>query len=301
MITVIGGSGFIGTRLCRLFKKKGLEFNIIDKIISQTFEDKTLLYDITNKENFSKINLESSVLINLAAEHKDNVSPKSLYHEVNVNGAINACKLADKNNIKTIIFTSSVAVYGFAEIGINESGKIQPFNEYGKTKFEAEKIYIDWQKKDQENRKLIIIRPTVVFGEQNRGNVYNLFKSIADNKFLMVGSGKNIKSMAYVENLCSFINFSLSFDNGLHIYNYVDKPDLDMNSLVKKIKLNLGKSAKIRFRVPYVLGLLFGYILTRALKKLHFLNQSYSQMLLKKQLNMSLSIRRKVKFFIVNN
>ena len=42
-----------------------------------------------------------------------------------------------------------------------------------------QKIYIDWYNKDPENRKLIIIRPTVIFGEGNRGNVYNLFKQIA--------------------------------------------------------------------------------------------------------------------------
>ena len=47
----------------------------------------------------------------------------------------------------------------------------------------------------------------------------------------MFGSGKNVKSMAYVENVVSFICHCLNFNPGVHIYNYVDKPDLNMNEL----------------------------------------------------------------------
>ena len=56
-----------------------------------------------------------------------------------------------------------------------------------------------------ERRSLVIIRPTVIFGEGNRGNVYNLFRQIADRRFLMFGDGENKKSMAYVGNVAEFI------------------------------------------------------------------------------------------------
>lgn len=49
-----------------------------------------------------------------------------------------------------------------------------------------------------------ILRPTVIFGERNRGNVYNLLKQISGGKFLMVGKGNNRKSMAYVGNIVAF-------------------------------------------------------------------------------------------------
>ena len=74
-------------------------------------------------------------------------------------------------------------------------------------------------------KTLVIIRPTVVFGEGNRGNVFNLMNQIAKNRFMMVGSGTNRKSMAYVENVAAFLEYSLSFQSGLHVHNYVDKPD----------------------------------------------------------------------------
>ena len=146
-----------------------------------------------------------SVIVNLAAEHRDDVRPLSLYHEVNVEGAINICTVAREKCVQTIIFTSTVAGYGFAPIGTNESGNITPFNDYGRTKYEAEQVFKAWQAEDPAQRTLVIIRPTVVFGEQNRGNVYNLLRQIASGKFVMVGHGENRKSMAYVETVAAFV------------------------------------------------------------------------------------------------
>jgi nucleoside-diphosphate-sugar epimerase len=104
--------------------------------------------------------------------------------------------VAEEKGIKTIVFTSSVAIYGFAPLGTDESGEINYFNDYGRTKYEAELVYKAWYEKDPENRKLVIVRPTVVFDEQNRGNVYNLLRQIASGKFMMIGNGENRKSMA---------------------------------------------------------------------------------------------------------
>ena len=121
-------------------------------------------------------------------------------------------QVCDEKKIKKIIFTSTVAVYGFAKAGTDESGEIDPFNEYGRTKFEAEKIFLYWY--HQGERSLIIVRPTVVFGDGNRGNVFNLFNQIANNKFLMIGDGQNKKSMAYVENVVAFLEVCI-FEKGM--------------------------------------------------------------------------------------
>ena len=57
----------------------------------------------------------------------------------------------------------------------------------------------------------------------------------------MVGKGNNIKSMAYVENAASFIEYLISFDKRYIVCNYVDKPDFDMNTLVDTVYSSLGK------------------------------------------------------------
>jgi nucleoside-diphosphate-sugar epimerase len=258
-IIVIGGSGFIGTRLMARLKTNYLfDSKIIDKAHSKAFPDLVTLSDVRSIEQLRESISDGSVLVNLAAEHRDNVRPLSLYDDVNVGGAKNICSIAREKSVHTIIFTSSVAVYGFAPIGTDESGKIASFNDYGRTKYEAEQVFKAWQSEAPEDRTLVIIRPTVVFGEQNRGNVYNLLRQIASGKFVMVGCGENRKSMAYVENVAAFIEYSISFMPGVHIYNYIDKPDFTMNSLVANVNRMLGRSEKISFRLPLTLGILIG-------------------------------------------
>jgi len=259
-INIVGGSGFIGSRLSHrlaLACKTSLVFRIVDKNISPDFPDLTLVADVRSISQL-KTAISDGVIINLAAEHRDNVSPISLYDDVNVDGARNICEIARSQKISKIIFTSSVAVYGFAPLGTNESGAIAPFNDYGRTKWEAEQVYRRWQSEDPANRTLVVVRPTVVFGERNRGNVFNLLRQIASGKFVMVGNGLNRKSMAYVENVAAFLEYSLSFKPGVHVYNYIDKPDFTMNALVGHVNKLLGRPAETKFRLPFALGLFIG-------------------------------------------
>jgi len=258
-INVIGGSGFIGTRLVRrLRSNEKLAVKITDKVPSKAHPDLFSLGDVRSIDQLRTAIADGSVIVNLAAEHRDDVSPMSLYDEVNVGGAKNICTLAREKSVQTIIFTSTVAVYGFAPIGTDESGKIAPFNNYGRTKYEAENVFKAWQAEAPAERTLVIIRPTVVFGEQNRGNVYNLLRQIASGKFIMVGNGENRKSMAYVENVAAFIEYGLRFKPGVHIYNFIDKPDFTMNTLVENVNRILGRPERTRFRLPFAVGYLIG-------------------------------------------
>lgn len=253
-IAVVGGSGFIGTRLCQTLQQAGLPFRIVDKRISETFPGSTVIADVTQVDGLQEALRDCDVIINLAAEHRDDVRPRSLYDEVNVQGARNVCDAADALGIEKILFTSSVAVYGFAPPDTGEDGEISPFNDYGRTKAEAEVIYREWHCTAPENRTLVIIRPTVVFGERNRGNVYNLLKQIASGVFVMIGDGTNRKSMAYVGNVAAFLRHMVEMPPGVHVCNYVDKPDFDMNSLVMLARSTLNMSNRWLPRLPYAAG-----------------------------------------------
>jgi GlcNAc-P-P-Und epimerase len=257
-IDVVGGSGFIGTCLCKRFVRSGKPFQILDKAPSLAFPDQAVLADVRSLDELRAHVAEGAALINLAAEHRDDVRPLSLYDEVNVGGARNLCTVAREKHVNTIVFTSTVAVYGFAPLGTDESGTIAPFNDYGRTKFEAEQVFRAWQAEAPAERTLVILRPTVVFGEQNRGNVYNLLRQMASGRFVMVGRGENRKSMAYVENVAAFIEYSLGFAPGVHVYNYIDKPDFSMNGLVARVNRMLGRPERIRVRLPYALGYVIG-------------------------------------------
>lgn len=257
-ICIIGGSGFIGTQLVSSLLGVGHEVVIADKNPSKAFPKLFVPCDVRDVDSLISVMKGCDAVYNLAAEHADNVSPISLYYDVNVEGAKNTIKAMEVNGIQQLVFTSSVALYGFAEEASTEDTMVAPFNDYGHSKFEAEQVYEGWQRSAADN-KLVMIRPCVVFGEGNRGNVYNLFRQLCSGTFIMIGKGHNKKSMAYVENVVGALTWALERTAGIHIYNYADTPDLTARELVIIAKEETGRSAKVGLAVPYVLGLIGGY------------------------------------------
>lgn len=258
-IAIIGGSGFVGTKLIDLLiQVSGNEICNIDKSASVKHPSVTQIGDILDKTGLTAMLAGVDLVILLAAEHRDDVSPVSKYYDVNVKGMQNTLDAMEANGIKRIIFTSSVAVYGLDKENPNEDTPTDPFNHYGKSKLKAEMVLQEWYK-EHLDWNVNIIRPTVIFGEGNRGNVYNLLHQIASGKFIMIGPGTNQKSMSYIGNIIAFINYLVTEQTaGYNVYNYVDKPDLSTNDLVHYTGRILGKKIPT-VRVPYWLGMLGGY------------------------------------------
>lgn len=258
-IAVIGGSGFVGTRLIDILVSTG-QYNLlnIDKNISEKFPDISVIGNVMNKETLIFQLQGTDVVVLLAAEHRDDVAPVSLYYDVNVEGMRNTLEAMEANNVKRIVFTSSVAIYGLDKNNPDESFPADPFNHYGKSKWNAEQLLQEWYKK-HEDWNINIIRPTVIFGEGNRGNVYNLLNQIANGKFMMIGKGNNQKSMSYIRNVIAFIKFLIEEKkSGYNIYNYVDKPDFTTNDLVHHTSEILNKNIPTT-HIPYWIGMLGGY------------------------------------------
>ena len=253
-LSIIGGSGFIGTHLCKQLETLNIDFEIVDLKVSNDYPKKTIVADIRNLKTLRQ-SINGDVIIHLAAVHTDDIREKKVYFETNVDGTSNILKVCEEKNIQSVIFTSSVAVYGFAQPNADETSKTKPFNYYGESKLEAEKLLTNWYEKNSFNKKLTIIRPTVIFGENNRGNLFKLMESIYLKKFLMIGSGKNIKSIAYVKNLVDFIVFSLNLKK-FQIFNYIDKPDLKLIQLIKMIKKLLNYKHNTFLKIPYFIAVL---------------------------------------------
>jgi nucleoside-diphosphate-sugar epimerase len=258
LVSIIGGSGFVGTALANSLAKQQVDFRIGDLNKSASFCNNSRILDVRSAVEL-ETELSGDIVVNLAAVHRDDVTDPSEYFSTNVDGARTLCRVCEGKGINKIVFTSSVAIYGFAPPGTGEDGAINPFNEYGRTKALAEDVYRDWREKDPENRSLIIVRPTVVFGEGNRGNVYNLLNQINSGAFAMIGNGKNKKSMAYVENLSAFLVKCIESDKKYAVYNYVDTPDFTMNELVSLVRGKLRGSPSVGIRIPKFIGLVAGY------------------------------------------
>ena len=93
-ILVTGGAGFVGTNLIKELENSEYQIQNIDKSISKIFPELTTIADIRDKNGLTAtFNSSIDILILLAAEHKDNVSPLSLYYDVNVQGTKNILKV----------------------------------------------------------------------------------------------------------------------------------------------------------------------------------------------------------------
>jgi nucleoside-diphosphate-sugar epimerase len=109
MIRIIGGLGFIGTAPVRALAVYGHAIRVIDTVRSRAFPVGGC-----------------DVPYNLAAEHPDDVEPRSLYYRLNATGAEHTCAVAEQHRIEPIVFTSTAAVYWPVEKEVDESAPLRP-------------------------------------------------------------------------------------------------------------------------------------------------------------------------------
>ena len=251
-------SGFIGTELVSRLLKSGHRVRIGDIAPSTAYPDLRSACDVRDVEQVTAFLRGAEAVYNLAAQHADDIRPRSLYYDVNTQGARNLCEAAERLGILRLYFTSSVSVYGFSRDKIDEDGPKRPFSDYGRSKLQAEGIMREWFHRGP-GRTLVMVRPTVVFGPGNRGNVYHLMKYLARNPYVMIGRGQNVKAVCYVDNVAAFLERVLSLRPGEYVYNYADT-EFPVATLVHWVRKWLGQDSAPLVRLPYVLAYGIGVV-----------------------------------------
>ena len=158
-------------------------------------------------------------IYNLAAVHRTPGHEDEEYYETNVSGAVHVCHFATRHNVKRIVFTSSIAVYGPTEEPLTEEASPNPVSAYGRSKLFAERIHSLWH--DQaSDRYLRIVRPAVIFGPGERGNFTRLAEALRKRTFFYPGRKDTIKSLGFVEDLVESMLFSLNLEDRHFVYNF---------------------------------------------------------------------------------
>ena len=140
-LTIIGGSGFIGSRLIDCLKEAGgVTCKNVDIRQSPWFPEVTTIGDVRSQEDMDRELEGTDIVVLLAARHHDDVHPVSLYYDTNVRGVETTLRAMERNGVRRIVFFSSVAVYGINKQNPDESHPKDPFSHYGKSKWQAEQV-----------------------------------------------------------------------------------------------------------------------------------------------------------------
>ena len=239
MNIIFGASGFIGSHLIKMLGTDSINFDLIQK--GKTSK----LYDI--RESIDRVENNISVVFNLAAIHKTPGHKYHEYFETNINGAENVCAFARLNKVKTIVFTSSIAPYAATEVEKTETVLPMPNTPYGISKLVAEEIHKRWQAEKSDERKLIIVRPGVVFVQNEGGNFTRLYPAMKSGRFFYPGRKDTKKAAIYVKDLVRLmVEMAEKEEPGVHIYNTVYAPCYSIEEICKTMaKVTDAKEPKL--------------------------------------------------------
>lgn len=251
-----GASGFIGYHFHQVLAAE--TFGNID-LREPEFDDHSTFIkgDIRKPEDVERAiaSFPCERIVSLAAEHKDFGLSEEDYFKTNEHGTEVICQAATRHGIKEIIFYSSVAVYGNNKVPSDENLPPNPNLPYGASKLAGEKVLERWCQ-EQDDRSVLIIRPTVVFGERNVANMFRLIHQIRAGRYFHIGDGKNIKSVAYVKNIVDATLYLMEkMTPGVSVYNYADEPQLTSREIAAQISTSLKKKDPITLPYWAVYGL----------------------------------------------
>ena len=241
IILITGINGFVGYNLVLSFKKL-YRINGIDIV----FEKKEGVLNIFSWEDLDAIP-QIDTIIHLAGKAHDtkNKSTEKDYFDVNLGLTQKIFDYFVRSDSKKFIFFSSVKAIADTVKGefLIEEAIPTPLTPYGKSKLEAEKYILS--KPLPEDKKIYILRPCMIHGPANKGNLNLLYKIVKSGIPWPLGAFANERSFLSIDNLVFVIKNIIENDTPSGIYNVADDEPLSTNQLISLIAQSIGKKPKI--------------------------------------------------------
>ncbi|MBB5752652.1 NAD-dependent epimerase/dehydratase family protein [Prosthecomicrobium pneumaticum] len=219
---VFGGAGFIGGHLLAGLAASGAYRTLVSVDLAPPVRPVAgVRYRIADVTAPLAADLcpDADEVYDLAALHRTPGHPDGAYYWTNVVGALRICDFARAVAARTLVFTSSIAVYGPSETPLSEDAPLRPETAYGRSKLAAEEIHRLWRR-EAECRRLVIVRPGLVYGRGERGNFTRLAGLMRRGWFVYPGRRDAIKACGYVEDLVASIAFALDRREPEIVYNF---------------------------------------------------------------------------------
>jgi len=229
-ILVTGGEGFIGRNLVN--KLKQLNYNVISLDIKGSPD---YLLDIS-KDDLSVIKEDIDIIYHLAAQPFGKGSELNPFLDLdyNITGTLKVCYLAQSKNVKKIIYTSTVAVYGNNELA-SEDSLLNPLSNYGVSKLTGE-FYIK-----KFNIPYVILRLWNTYGpgqdlsNEYKGVVAAFANQISKGNYVKVtGSLDRVRDIIYVDDVVAALIHSLNIESS-DVFNVSTKIPTTIQQLIETI------------------------------------------------------------------
>jgi len=241
-VVITGISGFVGSNLSVYLRESGHELvgvDINDPVCPAA--SRIFAWDELDKLP------QSDVFIHLAGKAHDNAncSDPEDYFKVNVGLTKKIFNAFLKNKAEKFVFFSSVKAVADTVGGhcLTEDCIPDPQTPYGLSKLKAEKYLLD--RKLPENIKLYILRPCMIHGPGNRGNLNLLYQMVKKGIPYPLGVFENLRSFTSIKNVQFVVESMIKKDIPPGIYNLADDEALSTTELVRCMSKHLGKKERV--------------------------------------------------------
>jgi nucleoside-diphosphate-sugar epimerase len=225
-----GATGFVGMNLINFFQGK---------------------YQINSYNRNQTISIKENIVIHLAGKAHDlkNSSTPEEYYQVNTELTKKIFDAFLASDAKVFITLSSVKSVAHEFKGILKEEQIpNPITHYGKSKLLAENYILG--KSIPKGKRVYILRPCMIHGPGNKGNLNLLFKIISKGFPWPLGAFENKRSYCSIDNLYFIVSELIENDQiPSGVYNIADDEPISTNELILLISSNIGKKSYI-WKIP---------------------------------------------------
>lgn len=237
-VLVTGSSGFIGQHMLTSLQNNFVQCVPFSRKNGYRYTDISI--DLINNEKID-------VILHLAglAHDTNNVNNEKLYYEVNTELTKDLFDKFIYSNASTFIYLSSIkALADMSDNLLTENLTPNPKSVYGKSKLAAENYLLNQSLTN--NKRIIILRPAMVYGSGNKGNLNLLYQIVAKGVPWPLGAYENLRSFCSVENLCFVVNEIIQTPSIVSgVYHIADDEAISTNDLIRVIAKVLERKPRI--------------------------------------------------------
>lgn len=251
---VTGATGFAGSRLCRQLTSRGFQVRALARTTSDPAELRAIgaeivAGDVRDAQSLERGMRGCEVVFHLAAIFREAGKSDAEYEAVNVEGTRNAVEAAARVGVKRFLHCSTVGVHGDtgAAPANEDSPLVEGDDSYNRTKLAAE----TWAREAFPRLGLAgtVVRPAAGYGPGERRYV-KLFRGIARNRFVMIGSGQTWQNLAFIDDLCEGLILAGTKDQAVgQTFILGGEENVTLADLAQRIARVVGGKAW-RFRIP---------------------------------------------------